>query len=199
MARASISLTEGSGAKKTATEERTVSSVVVQSQYVILDEPAAPTYSVVATGISAATTADHVLQIMAGSSSYVRVHSIRIEQRGAASGAAVMGVALYRLTTAGSGGTSITPRPFDTADTAAATAMSLPSSKGTEGSQLWQWELEAEQTRPYLGVATWETSPRCKPIIIPAGTANGLAIKVVAGVASVTLTVNVLITETAWL
>jgi len=202
MTRSNIALTEGGGAKKTATEERTVGGVVVQSQYVILDEPANPTYVAIAAATSIATADAHIIELMAPSNAYVRIHRIFLEQSQNASGATSVTFYVYRLTTAGTGGTAITPRPFDTADTAGATAMTLPTAKGTEGVLLMQMVVNMRQTVLATSAQMddywlWEANPRGKPIIIPSGTTNGITIKT-TGTAGATVNVHIEFTETAW-
>lgn len=204
MTRSSISLTEGGGAKKTATEERTVGGIVVQSQYVIQDEPNLPTYNVLAASTSTATADSHLLQIMAPSNAYVRIHRISIEQSANATTATVMSVSIWRVSSAGTGGSAVTPRPFDTADTAGATAMTLPSAKGTESVELMRTALLMRQA-----IATaqsqvddywsWQQTPGKKPIIIPSGVANGIVVKTNTAVATGSVHVNIEFTETAWL
>jgi hypothetical protein len=199
----SVRVTEGSG-PYLHTWQRSVSSVNREEQYVQRGEPALPTYTASFENISIATANDHFLQLMSGSSTYTRVNRIVIWQEVAAGTAAVTRLQVIRLTTAGTGGTSVTPRPFDTADTANATAMTLPSSKGTEGVLLIPivkiirqaiLTTAAQDDFPFV----WEASDRGKPIIIPSGTANGIALKTFSARASATVTGFVEFTETAWL
>jgi hypothetical protein len=204
MTRSNIALTEGGGAKKTATVERTIGGVVVQSQSVVAEDSDLPTYNACASAISVATTADHVVQLMAPAGAYVRIHRISIEQVASAGTAALQTFNLYRLSSAGTGGSAITPRPFDASDTAGATAMSLPTAKGTEGVLLMSTVLVLRQA--LLATSSqmddyweWRQTPGKKPIIIPSGTTNGVAIKIGTGTASATVTVNIEFTETAWL
>ena len=200
----SVAVTQGSGAYL-HTWQRTVSSVNREEQYVQLAEPALPTFSAIAPAVSAATSASHLLQVMAGASAYVRIHRISVEQVANATSAAAVEIALYRLTAAGSGGTSITPQPFDTGDTASATAMSLPSSKGTEASvALLRSAVAFRQavsatSAQYDDVWEWRQTPGKKPIIIPAGTSNGVALKIATGVAGATVTIQIEFSETSWL
>jgi hypothetical protein len=204
MTTSAIAVTPGSGAN-IWTDQRTVSAVAREAQYVLLGEPALATYSVIAEEISIATAADHVLQIMAGASNYVRIHYIMVEQAANATTAAARAIELVRLTTAGTGGGAVTPRPFDTGDAAAgATAMTLPTVKGTEGVKLLRAHLLFRQAVAATAaqiddIWEWTAHPRGKPIIIPAGAANGIAIKNVTATAAATANVTVIFTETAWL
>ena len=201
MTTSAIAVTEGAG-KNIWTESRIVSAVTREAQVVLIGEPALPTYTVSAVSTSAITTGAHLVQLMAGASLYVRVTKINISQRGATSGVATyQGLSLYRLTTAGSGGTAITPSRFDRGDAvASATAQTLPTAKGDEGDLLWYWNLTCEATRPWVReMWSWEASPRCKAIVIPPGTADGIALKLGTGVATVSYDIVIEFTETAWL
>jgi hypothetical protein len=155
--------------------------------------------------VSLATVNDHLLQIMAGSSNYVRIRRIHIEQANNATAAAFGVIEIWRLTTAGTGGTAVTPAKFDTGDAAAgATAMTLPTAKGTEGTllfrpvMLWRQAVSAT-TAQYDDVFEWTQHPGQKPIIIPAGTSNGIAIKSTTATASATVSMWVEFVETPWL
>ena len=68
----------GSPDKYIHTEGRTISGTVRQDQYVQQGESAYPTYSAIASNISIATTADHVLQVMADGTNYTRLQRVRI-------------------------------------------------------------------------------------------------------------------------
>lgn len=204
MSTSSVRVTEGSG-PYLWTDQRSVASVNREAQYVLLAEPALPTFTALAASISIATANDHVIELMAGSSNYVRIHRIKIEQGGSTSGTAeALTISILRLTTAGTGGTSVTPRPFDTADTATATAMTLPSSKGTEGVELLRNVTLVRKAVLATSAQSddfyeWTAHPRAKPIIIPAGTSNGICVKNTAAYASASLVVEIEFTETAWL
>jgi len=197
MARSAINITEGAG-KALDTFQRTVGGTALEGQIVILGLPFVATYSVVASSISTATSAAHVLELMAGVTNHVRVESFRIKQVVSAGAAAMLSIQLLRLTTAGTGGTGVTARPYDTADTVSATAMTLAAVKGTEGVQLGQIDIPlraAIVAAEYEYI--WTTPPGVKPLIIPAGTANGLTWKIVTGVATSTISIVVTFSETA--
>lgn len=205
MAESKVSVTEGSG-KNFHTFDRTVSSVLVQDQFTVPGEYPYASYVVFGAGISIATANDHVLQIMAGSSNHVRIRRIRVEQFANATTAAATSMSLYRLTTAGTGGTSVTPARHDLGDAVAgATAMTLPTVKGTEAaSDTLRWAMLWRQAVATTGAQfddyfEWTQMPGQKPIIIPAGTSNGVAIKTNAAVAGATVIVTVEFTETPYL
>jgi hypothetical protein len=142
---------------------------------------------------------------MAGSSNYVRIRRIAIEQSGSATTATGLTLSILRLTTAGTGGTSVTPAKLDNGDAAAgATAMTLPTAKGTESTELIRTVLAMRQAFATAGTQyddyfEWVQQPGQKPIIIPAGTSNGIAIKNTAAVAGASLICRIEFVETAWL
>ena len=202
MAESFAEATAGSGLKWHSWT-RSIGGSTVHAGFVLPDEYPYATYSVVAAGVSGATAASHILQIMAGSSLNVRIRSICVEQFAVPAAVAAYSLQIFRLSTAGTGGTAVTPRPYDSADAASgATAMTLPSSKGTEGVQLYQEAL-------WMGTAAIPTANNrmewpnivyggMKPIVIPAGTSNGVAIKNPGGLAGVTFDVTVELVETAF-
>jgi len=107
--------------------------------------------------------------------------------------------AIYRLTSAGSGGTAITGQLVDPGDAAVgATTMTLPTAKGTEGALLWSGASVMTQTltatpaaiNPILVIDF--DSMRRKPIHVAAGTSNGIALKNITAIAAATVVV------TAW-
>lgn len=201
MTAANIQITQGSGTRL-ATSTYTEGGVTVHDEKMILGEPYLESYIAAASGgISAATANSHLIQIMAGSSLKVRIRRIVLAQFGAPSGVSAFEMQILRVTTAGTGGGSLTPSKLDNADGAAgATAMTLPTAKGTEGAQLWSEAL-------YVGTAAiptvrnrleWVQQPGSKPIIIPAGTANGIVVKNTGGLASLSFTIVVEFTESSF-
>jgi hypothetical protein len=201
VAASSINVTEGSG-KRLSTNDRTISSVLVQEQFVLPAEFPYPSYIVAAENVSTATADSHMLEIMAGSSSLVRIRSIRIEQRTNAGSASTVTFQVLRLTTAGTGGTALTPAKFDTASAASGcTAMTLPSSKGTESTLLMPGTLSM-RTTTNVGVSedtwVWTQHPGTAPITLAAGTSNGIAIKNTSSVATGTWNIIVELVETSF-
>jgi len=200
MAESLVAVTQGSG-KNLHTWNRTIGANSVEDEYVLLGENGLASYMIVAQ-MSTATADSHLLQIMAGASLKVRVRRIEITQLTLATTVTLMDVALLRLTSAGTGGTAVTPQVLDTADGASgATGMKLPTAKGTEGGNPGRSTMYMMQT---LGVSAtlgqpglvWDFDrPRSKPLVIPAGAANGLAIKNVTAVAAGNVTIQVWIDE----
>ena len=185
------------------TNQRTISSTAREDQYVLPGESAYPTYNANAAGVSVATNSDHVMQVMGDGSNYCRLRRIFIIPNALPAAAAGINFYLYRLSTAGTGGTSVTPAPYDTADTYGGGAMTLPSSKGTEGTlvsiigSLWlPSAVAASSETPHI---TWTPPPDAKPIIFGTATSNGIAVKVINGVASVAVNINIEFIVTSYL
>lgn len=198
MAEAFVNVTEGSG-KKLHAFDRTIGANTVLDEVVLLGEPYLAHYTVTASNVSTATVNDHLVAIQAGANNKVRIRRIRIYQQALAGAAATLRVTVHRLTAAGSGGGAVTPAPFDTADSAAeATAATLNSVKGTEGAALFQMSMPLAAATPIPDGIEWLQVPGVKPIVIPAGTANGVAIKVTAAVATATVNLFVDLTESSF-
>lgn len=197
-------VTEGSG-KRQHSWQRTISSIPVEDNFVIPGEFPLPSYIASSTAIAASTAAAHCMELMAGASAHVRIRRIRVEQDGLITTAASQQIQVWRLTTAGTGGSVITPRPLDTTDAAAtATAMTLPSAKGTESLMIDQRSLFCIQVVPTAGATTpaavweWKGMDGHKGLIIPAGTANGISIKCASARAGLTVTVSIEFVETTF-
>lgn len=195
MAETFTNVTEGSG-KKLHGWDRTIGANTVQDEFVLPGEFPYATYTVYAQNVSTATAASHTMQLMAGASLNVRIRRIRVVELTATAG--TVRLEIVRLTTAGTGGTAITARPFDTADAAAGAAgMTLPTVKGTEGTFLGSLVVG---TYTAVGAAFWQEwrqSPNAKPIIIAAGTTNGIALKA-SGLAATAVDVEIEFVETAF-
>ncbi len=205
MAEAYGEATAGSGLKWRS-NTRSIAGSTVHSGWALPDDVPTPTYTIDAFSISTATVNDHLLQIMAGSSLYVRIKSIWLEQAANATTVSIGAFQLVRLTTAGTGGTAITPSKLDTADSASgATAMTLPSSKGTESTFIGRKDLIMRQaiaataTQPEENLEWTFGENGTKPLIIQAGTSNGIAIKNGTAIAAGTVIMYVKFTETSYL
>jgi hypothetical protein len=194
-------ITEGSG-KKQHSFQRTIGANTVEDNVVVSGEPYLATY--MATFAPLLSTSDsHLFQIMAGASLKVRIRRVEIFAYGAATTATLTALQLFRLTSAGTGGTAVTPLPFDPADSAAgATCMKLPTAQGTEAANpLWQGSFAAWQTMPTSAVIMPMVVLdfdllRSKPIIIAAGTSNGVALKNLSAIAAALCIINVTFDET---
>lgn len=198
-----VQINEGTG-KYLSHVQRSQASNTTYTPQVIVSEPYLPTYGVaVTTAASTATANSHLIQIMAGPLNRVVIRRILVTQLAAAGAATAMVCQLLRLTTAGTGGTSFTPRALDpVSDVTPATTMTLPSAKGTEGSILWTGVSNMLATvavaggNPILDLDFRD--PRAQPIVISAGTSNGLALKNITAVASGTVHIYVEFSETFW-
>jgi hypothetical protein len=207
MAESFVNVTEGSG-KKLHTWQRTIGANNVEDEYVLQGEPALASYVAIGpagTPSSTGTANSHLLQIMAGSSLKVRIRRIEVYQAGLATTAALCTLVIQRLSTAGTGGSAGSSAPLDTTDAAAGlSTMALPTAKGTEASLVAHAVVYLMQTvgassqlsEPCL-VLDFDT-PRSKPLVIPAGTANGIAIKNLTAVAGATVYINVYADESSF-
>lgn len=197
-----VNVTEGSG-KKLHTNLRTIGANDVHDEVVVSGLPYLATYSLNIGFISIATLNDHIVQLMAGSSLVVYVHEIMLTQDSVATTAAFAAFRLLRLTTAGTGGTAGTPTPHDSTDAASgATGMTLPTAKGTEGTVFDTQSRYVTQTPGAAAMAGnltyyWAAPPGglVKPIRIPAGTANGIALKSLRAVSGCTVNGHVTFSE----
>jgi hypothetical protein len=192
----SVQVNEGTG-KRYDTWKATKNSVDLQDQFVIPGEFPYPTYDISFPTASMAVAASH-WQIMAGASLPVLIRRIRIKERIAPAANTVLAIQLIRLTTAGTGGTVVTPRPRSTASAAAGcTAMAIPTVKGTEAA-FGQWEESISAVvapLPAGPLLEMVPAPNEPPWIIAAGTANGYAIKNLNGVATATFDIMVTVCE----
>ena len=201
MAETTIPVTGGSG-HNIGAWDRTISSVVVKHQFMLPGEYPYHTYLVQATGVSVATADAHLVQIMSSASTSLRIRRIRLWIASTAA-ANTLAIDLFRLSSAGTGGTALTPAPVDLGDGASAwTAMTLPSSKGTESTFLGRMRIPVQSAHPLNpnGPAVlYDQRPDEKPIIVPTGAASGLALKVSGNVASTTVDFQIDVVDTAWL
>jgi hypothetical protein len=198
-----ISVDEGADRKVHGVQRTDGADTVVQYLYVTA-EPEVNTYSgaVAAAGtVSLATANDHLFQIMAGASLRVGIRRIRVWQYANASSTSILRYQLRRLTTAGTGGTSMVITAHDPADPAAgATMMTLPSVKGTEGGYFVQGNcsvLSTASSQPGPIIDLDFTRERTKAMWIAAGTSNGICLKSLDAVASATAHIWVEFVETA--
>lgn len=189
-------------AQKLRTWNRTIGGNSVEEESTFPGEYPLASYSVLSAAVSTATANSHMLQVMAGGTLNVRIRRVTITQGAAPAAVTGLEIDIFRLTTAGTGGTAITARPYDSGDVAAgATGMTLPTVKGTEGTLLRQAGTYFGTTAilPSRPLWEWTQLPNTKPIIIPAGTSNGIAIKNTGALATATCYIEVEIVETTFL
>lgn len=196
MAESYAEVTTGSGLKW-HTWSKTVGANTVHDGFVLPGEYPLASYVALGASVSLGTANDHILALMAGSALNLRIRRIRVEQSSNATTAAAISMSIYRLSTAGTGGTAITPAPLVASDGASgATARTLPSSKGTETTELFRTALVVRQAVSATSaqvddVYEWVQHPGQEPIVVPAGPSNGIAVK--NNNASTTTTVHVTI------
>jgi hypothetical protein len=200
MAESTVGVDEGTD-KYLHTMQRTISATAKEDQYVLDGEPAAATYVAIAKTIVTTTSASHILFLMGDGTNYCRMRRLFVRQVVAAGAATLAELSIFRLSTAGSGGGAITARPYDSADAAfGGTIQTLPSSKGTEGVELWHdrlWLTNSIAAQP--NSVEWVARPGQKPIIWGSATTDGIALKIVTGIATSTLDVMVEFTNLAYL
>jgi len=193
----------GSPDKRLHTNQRTIASNAREDQYFLRGQPAYPSYTVVVNAVSTATTNDHLLQIMADGTNYTRLvrYSVSNANNKPASLSALQ-IAVYRLTTAGTGGTAKAEAAYDDADNYTGDIRYLPSSKGTEGQlihRFWtNWPSTASTSAPLYSY-TWEMAPYMKPLIFGNSSSDGIAFKVLTAVASMDVSVQVEMLTTSYL
>lgn len=186
MAAAVVQINEGTGKSLSYVSFTDEASNSAYVERVSLHEPVSATYTVsITTAISFATANAHLLQIMAGTSKRFALRRLKLWLTAAATAAAIKQMQLVLLTTAGTGGGAITPCAIDRADTTfSGASQTLPSSKGTESDILWEFDCAAWAAVPTTGILPpiideeWDDRGS-KSIVIPAGTSNGLALKLI--------------------
>lgn len=203
MAESSVAVTPGAGALLHA-DSKSIGGSTVLDEYILHGEPFLATYVVsTTTAISTATAASHLIQVMSGATLNVYLRRISVYQFAVATAAAITSLQLFRLTTAGTGGTAFTPNPISNEAAAGATAMTLPTVKGTEAQVLGIKTCQLIQTVPTGGapgvaplLAEWDFEKlRGKALRIPSGAANGLAVKNPTAIAGATVVIEIVLSE----
>ena len=200
MAASVVAYTPGSGGKAHA-ESLTIGANTGDVPYALIFDPRFPSYNLLGEALTIATGNDHTVQLMAGTSLNLRIKSIHVEQNSNAGAAALMTFQVLRLTSAGSGGTTLTASKYDNGDSAAgATGQTNPSSKGTESTIIFRGNCTLRSAAQSTAEDAWDwhESPGLKPLIIPAGTANGIAIKSLTAVATATMNIYIEFAETSY-
>lgn len=204
MAASNVSITQGAGTRL-ATNSYTEGGVTVHDEKSINGEQYLATYIVNAAAVPTTTASSHLIQLMAGASLKVRIRRIELWQYAMATTVALMDTRIYRLTTAGTGGTGFAASPLEASDGASgAQPMQLPTAKGTEGTLLiggrpYMMQTLGASAQLSQPIAVWDFDrPRSKPIVIPAGTANGIAIKNIDAVPGGSVIVNIWFDESSF-
>jgi hypothetical protein len=191
-------------AKKVRSFQRTDGADTVEEWMYVESEPGLAAYTVAALGIAGSAADSHTLQVMAGASLRVGIRRITIHQLAAANTTRQVRFGVYRLSTAGTGGGAITPSPLDPASAASgATAMTLPSVKGTEGVLVGgrhfgivQATITNQVVNPLIDVDFGLGRERA--LWVAAGTSNGIAIKNLVADSAATYDVFVRFVEAGW-
>jgi hypothetical protein len=178
MAEGIVQISEGSG-KKLHTFERTVGANSVHDSVMVPGEPYRATYQVLASQVSTATAGGRLLSVWAGASSPVRIWYVSIYQTALATAANRMRIVMQRHAVAGTDGTLLTNYRHDRSDPAPGfTARTLPTT-AVSSDVFLPASITMYQAHPIGAGASWEWSAdkggRLKPIVIPAGTTNGVA------------------------
>lgn len=203
MAASVVTYTPGVGGKAHA-ESLAIGANTGDVPYVLPFPSRLPSYVMLASNISIATANDHVLQLMAGSSLSVKIFHIKILQGTNATTAAVGTIEVWRLSSAGTGGTAVTAAKNDNANAAAgATGMTLATAKGTETTM---WNRETFNSQQTSGVSPagskvlyeWSVNSFAQMLTIPAGTANGIALKNGNATAAATVNAYIEFVETSY-
>lgn len=199
MAESELAVTPGSGLNL-RTDSKSIGGNTRHQQAVLQGDASRPTYTATATNISCATGTKHLMIIQGDGSNYTRVNRIYIATRGAGT-AGVLDIRVLRTSTAGTGGTTVNARPFDSADTDpyGGVCMTLPTANGTEGNQLLQRAIPTYAATGSVGWTEWKADDKAKPIILGTSTANGICLKLVTGIASITVDIEVEFTVSTFL
>ena len=180
--------------KKLRAWQRLVGADNVEEQFVQQAETHRRSYIVSAAGIPVSTVDRYALQLMAGAALPLWIKRIEIEQDTAATAAALLRLGVFRLTSAGTGGGGLAVVSHDTTDPAAgATAMFNPTTNGIEGARLMDALLGMAAAHPFTSRKTlYEYVPgRTKAWRVPAGTSNGLALKITLAVGGAGIAIHV--------
>jgi hypothetical protein len=188
-----IAFTDGSG-KNWESFQRTRNSTAYENLVVLPGEPAQPTFTALASSIVTTTGASHLIMLQADGTLYTRIKRIMVEQVVGATTATLAQLQIVRVSTAGTGGSAITARGLDAADSYAGTIATLPTVKGTEGNILLQkrlWLLQTVNTQPNMW--EWVSSPSDgrKAITIGPTSTDGIVLKIVTGIATSTVDITI--------
>ena len=183
---------------------RSIGGTAKEEQYALPAWGADPTYQVIMDDVSPDTATDHIMQIMADGTNYTRL--VRLEIRPTENypaSEATLKLALYRLTTAGTGGTAEADSPYDDSDTYAGDMRNTPSSKGTEGQLLDTMYIGLETAASIVGWSqdspyVWTPPANGKPIVFGTAVTEGIALKVIDAVASTALLIKATIATTPY-
>jgi hypothetical protein len=183
-----IQITDAAAATKYLhTQSRSYGGTTKEDQAFLKAQATRATYRAYASAVITTTSASHMIFIQADGTNYTFITGFWLAQTTLAGAVATANMQVVRTSTAGSGGSAITANPVDAADSAyAGTIQTLPSSKGTEGVVLLGGPVGITATNPMTTVNQWAW--RCdddeKAITIGTATTDGIAFKLVTGIAT---------------
>lgn len=180
MAESVIPITDGDGSGGLRAVDQTIGGSAVSTQYIAMGQTGARTYTARFQDVSLATANAHVLYIMGDGTVYPKWHEIHIDQGGTATGTAVPEFQVLRVTTRGTGGTVVSCRPFNPANTSpyGGSAVVLPATPGSEGDILLNGAMNVRTVNTGAVIPFhWEQHRNSEPLISGNGTASGIAIK----------------------
>jgi hypothetical protein len=201
-----VMVNDGTGSKVSFVQ-RSKSSNTVNETEVSLSLPYIPGYRLTTPSpVSLATASSHLMQFLGSAINRDLLRFIEVTQVGNAAASKQVEFELLRLTTAGTGGTSITPNPSDLVDPAtSARGMTLPSAKGTESS------LMGKKAGPILTTAATAGHERVvrftfpetgdnstKPVTTASGATTGWVLKNVQSDATCTVLISAEFQEVFW-
>lgn len=191
-----VQVTQGDDAKL-HTVERPLGLNDVHDSVTLLGEPYRATYSVVASAVSTALNGGRLLSIFAGPDLPVRVWYVSVSQVALAGAAGRADIFLQRTTASGTAGTAANITKHDNADADPDfTAESLHQGSTVAG-VFGRGALTLASAHPIIAPnAEFDfRNGHHKPIVIPAGTSNGLAVIIGTGIATSTVHVAAIVDE----
>src|SRR3990167_1400566 len=202
MAESSLEVTAGSGTKL-QTSSRMQAAATVEAQHVLLGQDGRATYTAIAQNVSIAVSLDHVLQLMGDGTNYCELVEVHIYQSDTATAVGTADIRIYRISTAGTGGGTVSARPMDAGDTDpyGGGCMTLPTVKGSEGNLLRSFHLGVVAAEPLnaLNSVHWTGPEGTKGPRWGTATSDGLAFKIVSGLASTSVTIEATFRRTSYL
>lgn len=191
-----VQITQGDDAKL-HTIERPLGVNSVHDSVMLAGEPYRATYTVVASAVSTALNAGRLLSIFAGPDLPVRLWFVSVSQQGLATAAGRADIFIQRIIVLGTPGTAASITKHDSSDPDPGfTAESLH--QGSSMSGIFAREgLTLAAAHPIIAPnAEFDfRGAHTKPIIIPPGVSNGLAIVIAAGIAGGSVHIAAIVDE----
>lgn len=202
MSESSLPLTDGDGSGGLRVNDQTIGGTAVSTQYVAIGQTGTKTYTARFQDVSIATANAHVLELMGDGTAYPKIHEIYLAQAGTVATRTTAEFTVVRLSSSGTGGTAVSARPLNPANTNpyAGTIQVLPSSGGGEAQILLNKKLYMAQSDG-VGAGdelTWTPPLATEPIISGNGTASGICIKNLRAVTGGTVAGYVVFTADDW-